>query len=121
MVGFNSSDALFDTLEETGGAKDAIVVSHTHTTTVSTQSLTGAITGISESFASGGGTASGVFTKTTGSTVGNTPVQNDSGDGGGVTFDGSHTHTVTNASTGSSGTNANLQPYITVRMWKRTA
>jgi hypothetical protein len=121
MVGFNSSDALFDTLEETGGSKDAIVVSHTHTTTVSTQSLTGAITGISESFASGGGTASGVFTKTTGSTVGNTPVQNDSGDGGGVTFDGSHTHTVTNASTGSSGTNANVQPYITVRMWKRTA
>jgi hypothetical protein len=27
----------------------------------------------------------------------------------------------TNASTGSSGTNANLQPYITVYMWKRTA
>jgi hypothetical protein len=121
MVGFNASDSLFDTLEETGGSKDAIVVSHTHTTTVSTQSLTGAITGISESFASGGGTASGVFTKTTGSTVGNTPVQNDSGDGGGFTFDGSHTHTVTNASTGSSGTNANIQPYITVRMWKRTA
>jgi hypothetical protein len=121
MVGFDSGDALFDTLEETGGSKDAIVVSHTHTTTVSTQSLTGSIVGISESFAGGGGTASGVFTKTTGNTVGNTPVQNDSGDGGGVTFDGSHTHTVTNASTGSSGTNANVQPYITVRMWKRTA
>jgi hypothetical protein len=27
----------------------------------------------------------------------------------------------TNASTGSSGTNANYQPYITVYMWKRTA
>jgi hypothetical protein len=121
MVGFNASDALFDTLEETGGSKDAIIVSHTHTTTVSTQSLTGSIVGISESFASGGGTASGVFTKTTGNTVANTPVQNDSGDGGGFTFDGSHTHTVTNASTGSSGTNANVQPYITVRMWKRTA
>jgi hypothetical protein len=121
MVGFDSGDALFDTLEETGGSKDAIVVSHTHTTTVSTQSLTGSIVGISESFAGGGGTASGVFTKTTGNTVGLTPVNNDSGDGGGVTFDASHTHTVTNASTGSSGTNANVQPYITVRMWKRTA
>jgi hypothetical protein len=25
------------------------------------------------------------------------------------------------STTGSSGTNANLQPYITVAMWKRTA
>jgi hypothetical protein len=34
-----------------------------------------------------------------------------------------HTHSVsgTTGSTGSSGTNANYQPYITVRMWKRTA
>ena len=31
---------------------------------------------------------------------------------------GSHSHTTD--STGSSGTNANLQPYIVVRMWKRT-
>jgi hypothetical protein len=121
MVGFNASDALFDTLEETGGSKDAVVVSHTHSTTVSTASLTGSIVGIAESFGVGGGTASGVFTKTNGNTVGITPLQNDAGDGGGVTFDASHTHTVTNASTGSSGTNANLPPYITVRMWKRTA
>jgi hypothetical protein len=28
---------------------------------------------------------------------------------------------VSNSTTGSSGTNANLQPYITVYMWKRTA
>jgi hypothetical protein len=99
------------TVGATGGSKDSIVVSHTHTATASSTSLTGSIVGISESFASGGGTASGVFTKTTGNTVGLTPVNNDSGDGGGVTFDASHTHTVTNASTGSSGTNANLPPY----------
>lgn len=121
IVGLDSADALFDTLEETGGSKDATLVSHTHTATVSTSSLTGAITGISESFASGGGTASGVFTKTTGNTVSNTPVQNDSGDGGGVTFDASHTHTVTNSTQGSSATNANVQPFIVVKMWKRTA
>jgi hypothetical protein len=39
------------------------------------------------------------------------------------TVDASHNHTLsgTTASAGSSGTNANLQPYITVYMWKRTA
>ena len=34
---------------------------------------------------------------------------------------GAHTHTVTVDSTGSSGTNANLPPYIVVYMWQRTA
>ena len=34
MVGFNGSDPLFDAAEETGGSKDAVVVSHTHTATV---------------------------------------------------------------------------------------
>jgi hypothetical protein len=33
LVGLDSADALFDTLEEAGGSKDAIVVSHTHTAT----------------------------------------------------------------------------------------
>ncbi len=39
------------------------------------------------------------------------------------TADLQHNHTVsgTTDSTGSSATNANLQPYITVAMWKRTA
>jgi hypothetical protein len=44
--------------------------------------------------------------------------------GGNVTLvqaAGSHTHSFTTASAGSSATNANLQPYITVAMWKRTA
>jgi hypothetical protein len=36
MVGFNASDPLFDTVEKTGGSKDAIVVSHTHTGSTNT-------------------------------------------------------------------------------------
>ena len=33
MVGFNASNSLFDTAEETGGSADAVTVSHTHTAT----------------------------------------------------------------------------------------
>ena len=33
VVGLDSGDAAFDTIGETGGSKDAIVVSHTHTIT----------------------------------------------------------------------------------------
>ena len=41
LVGVDSSDTAFDTLGETGGSKDAIVVSHTHTGTTNSTSLTG--------------------------------------------------------------------------------
>jgi hypothetical protein len=103
VIGAGSSYAVGGT----GGSKDAIVVAHTHTT--ASASLSGSISGISQSFGGGGGTASGVFTKTTGNTVNFTPIDSDSGDGGGVSFSGSHSHSVN--STGSSGTNANLPPY----------
>jgi len=36
MVGFDSGNALFDTAEETGGAADATLPSHTHTGTTAT-------------------------------------------------------------------------------------
>ena len=105
-VGFNASDPLFDTAEETGGSKDAIVVSHTHTAT-STVTDPGHVHTVnaggsaSNSLVSGGTVnlaSSNTGTATTGITVATTV-----------------------ATTGSSGTDANLQPYITVYMWKRTA
>ena len=107
IVGAGSSYAVAGT----GGSKDAVVVSHSHSASTGSASLTGSITGISQSFASGGGTASGVFTKTTGNTVNLTPTTNDADDGGGVTFNGSHSHSVSVSSAGVSGTNANLPPY----------
>lgn len=103
MIGLNGSDSLFDTLEETGGSKDAIVVSHTHTATVTDPGHSHTITGLAN--LSGGGT--GFNSNASGSSDSTNPEVT------GIS--------VSNSTTGSSGTNANLQPYITVAMWKRTA
>lgn len=106
-VGFNSGDPLFDTAEETGGSKDAIVVSHTHTASTNT---TGAHT---HSYSAYQPPGPDLFLAPSGQVSANT-----SGTTGSA---GAHSHTVTVDSTGSSGTNANLPPYIVVYMWKRTA
>ena len=109
MVGFDSGNALFDAAEETGGSADAITVSHTHTaTTTSTDS--GHTHGISPgAWTDGGGAVEG----------------NSFSFGGKVTATQSSTANISSsttvASAGSSGTNANYQPYITVYAWKRTA
>ena len=100
MVGFDAGNAAFDTAEETGGSADSIVVSHTHTITDP---------GHSHSYTKGyydeqrgGGSSTTDVTSTTDNT-------------------GSNTTGITINSEGTSGTNANLQPYIVVYMWKRTA
>jgi hypothetical protein len=105
LVGLDSADALFDTLEEAGGSKDAIVVSHTHTAT-STVTDPGHFheAYIPSYMVQSGGQNAGV--QGTGNTGSKTT---------GITV------ATTNASTGSSGTNANVQPFIVVKMWKRTA
>jgi len=81
---------------QTGGSTDAIVVSHTHTASVTDPGHFHL-----ESVAQTGGGTIGVTQNTnTGSTAATTQTQN--------SFTGI---SVTNASTGSSGTNANLPPY----------
>jgi hypothetical protein len=104
MVGFDSGNALFDTAEETGGSADAITVSHTHTATSTDAGHLHTQTeynqpGIGNS--GGGGARVNALTANTGT--------------------GFASITTTVDSAGSSGTNANYQPYITVYMWKRTA
>ena len=124
-VGFNASNPLFDTAEETGGSADAVVVSHTHTgSTTAAGAASGSISAnIGSDFGSyQTGSASGVFS-VSGSSLPNR-MQGAGGTGSRPTVDMSipdHTHSVTVNATGSSGTNANYQPYITVYMWKRTA
>ena len=102
LVGFNSSNTLFDTAEETGGSADAIVVSHTHTATVTDPGHTHSFIGTNQMTPNGGGTGGSVSNSNTTGTA-TTGI------------------TVSNSTEGSSGTNANYQPYITVYMWKRTA
>jgi hypothetical protein len=105
IVGLDAGNAAFDTAEETGGSADAIVVSHTHTATVTDPTHQHISYGTA-----GGGYNTGVLGPSSGSSNGNYSTANAST---GIT--------VSNSTTGSSGTNANLQPYIVVRMWKRTA
>jgi hypothetical protein len=104
MVGLDSGDATFSTVGNTGGSKDAIVVSHTHTATVTDPGHVHGSNYVGSSNALGtpGGAAavpttlSLMPTATTGISVAvNT--------------------------TGSSATGANLMPYVVVYMWKRTA
>jgi hypothetical protein len=104
MVGFDSGNALFDTAEETGGSANAITVSHTHTLTDS---------GHNHNF----NYAAYSWTVQGGTNV--TIEGNRSGAGAGTTT--TATTGISVDSAGSSGTNANYQPYITVYIWKRTA
>jgi hypothetical protein len=112
LVGFDSADALFDTLEETGGSKNAVNVSHNHTVSTTLTDpghdheiyprFYGAFAGEGD-FIQPASTFTGNRTRSTGTRT------------TGITA------TTTMESAGVSGTNANIQPYITVRMWKRTA
>ena len=116
LVGQNASDSSFDVMGETGGSKDAIVVSHTHTGSTNT---TGAHY---HNYPKGGGSdgpreAVAIDENINSAYTQSTNINPDRG----TDIKGDHSHTVTINSTGSSGTNANLQPYIVVKMWKRTA
>lgn len=119
LVGLDGADPLFDTLRETGGSKDATVVSHTHTaTSTSTSTVTdpGHTHRWSKYPDNGGG--SGV-TPLASPYSGNWIAGMNESSVTGITV---ATSTSTNvASAGTSGTNANLQPYVVVCMWQRTA
>jgi hypothetical protein len=176
LVGQDVGDPLFDVLGDTGGSKDATLVSHSHTGsgTTGTTSIShthtfsssvttgeagghnhtvndpshnhimhgeGSIPGggflsNNNSLYSGGGASSfGVTagvdadlktgTATTGislDAVGN-HAHSVSVSGTTAATDPSHAHSFsfTTNTQGSSATNANIQPFLTVKMWKRTA
>jgi len=117
MVGLNGSDPLFDTLEETGGSKDATLVSHNHTFSGTTggqsndhvHRLFEAATAFPP-----GGLPEAPYNGSINGTLSNDTTS-------GTSQDHTHGFSGTTSTSGSSATNANLQPYITVAMWKRTA
>jgi hypothetical protein len=90
----------------TGGSADAVVVSHSHTGTTDTAGLHNHNTNI---YIPGPTTNDGGYPNAAASTTWYTADA------------GLHSHTFTTDASGVSGTNANLQPYVVVYMWQRTA
>ena len=108
-VGFDAGNSNFNAAEKTGGSADAVLVSHSHSGTTSNAGYH-AHTFRADNFDAFDGLQFG----------GNASFQTGIG---GLTTDGAgdHNHSFTTSTVGSSATNANLPPYITVYMWKRTA
>lgn len=112
LVGQDTGDATFNTLGNEGGSKDAVVVSHNHTTGSAgshTHSIT-QWTGTADDSQDTGGTYTGMSTSLPFTAYPAGVV---------ISTEPAHTHTV--STTGVSATNKNLQPYVVVKMWKRTA
>ena len=115
MIGAGTGGGGTYTAGATGGSKDAVTVSHTHTASTASNG------GHTHTNDGGGSSVGGPYGSYGGS--------NSAEEGAGAPNNylnsmqtaGAHTHTVTVDSTGSSGTDANLQPYIVVYMWERTA
>jgi len=104
IIGANADDSgaaktnVTGSATQSGGSKDAIVVSHTHTGT--TDSAGAHVHQVPSSFNTADGSSAGGYL---GQNVGTTTFNTNSA--------GAHTHTFTTDSSGSSGTNANLPPY----------
>ena len=107
LVGLDSGDTDFDTVEETGGAKtitltEAQIPSHTHVQNAHSHNI-----GQVRDATTGGATTNIAKTADTSSTLG-TSTATDSA-------------TATNQNTGGGGSHSNVQPYFVVYIFKRTA
>ena len=116
-VGLNAADSDFDTVEETGGSKDSIIPTHNHaagTLATDSQGSHQHTTGTGRAASTAGSTVS-YFAGLQGGASGTALSTTDS--------QGSHVHSISGdtANAGESATGKNLQPYIVVYMWKRTA
>lgn len=129
IIGAKQHDSSWKTnvtgsLGASGGTKDSVIVSHTHTTNsiintgnTNALDLSGSVTKISEGFEVNG-TATGVFTKTD---QGNSsPTESASTSPvSGFDMDVNHRHTTDDP--GVAGTNQNLPPYVALAYIIRTS
>ena len=99
LVNYDGTDSSFNSLGKTGGSKDSVLIAHNHTLTDP---------GHHHGTYYGGGYGSGAAAVA--------PYYS----GTYNTTDATTGITIASAGTGS-GTNENLQPYVTVKIWKRTA
>ena len=116
-VGIDAGDSDFNTVEGTGGSKDSIIPTHNHaagTLATDSQGSHQHTTGTGRSASTAGSTVS-YFSGLQGGASGTALSTTDS--------QGSHVHSISGdtANAGESATGKNLQPYIVVYMWKRTA
>lgn len=127
MVGFDAGDSLFNAAEKTGGSKDATLVSHTHSTSVSDP-------GHRHLLATNLGNTGAPYPDTTVTNANYISANAHSNGYENYVLDGVNSDTnvglsglnttgisVGISTDGISATNANVQPYVTVYMWKRTA
>lgn len=143
LVGLNGGDTSFDALGKTGGSKDTTLPSHTHTNTAMgttssenaahSHGFSGSTGGQSNTHTHSGVTTPGGSTGSTdrtditysGTSGANNQDHTHSFSGNTGTESAAHQHTVnvsgTTDASGVNPTNTNLQPYVVVNMWLRTA